>query len=321
MFTRILRITILSAALSAAQTLVAKAATPLPPTNLTATATSETTVVLAWTDNSTNENSFKIERSNNPTTGFVQIGKTKANVKTFTNKYLSPASGYYYRVYAFRRNNPPSAYTNVAFVMTLGRDSVPPTMPTGLGATAASCTQIDLRWDPSSDAGSGVAGYQVYRGGSVIANVATASFSDSALAASSSFTYNVAAFDNAGNYSVMSAPLTAATPSCTSNQAPIASAGADRTTLTLSSLIFDGSGSGDPDGSVVSHSWSFGDGTTGSGASVSHLWANPGTYSVVLTVTDNMGATASDTASVVVTQPRARTRTRAPINPARRARR
>ena len=49
----------------------------------------------------------------------------------------------------------------------------------------------------------------------------------------------------------------------------------------------------DSDGSIASRSWSFGDGTTGTGSPVSHTYAAAGTYTVGLTVTDNSGATAS----------------------------
>src|SRR5262249_44440852 len=196
------------------QTLVAKAATPLAPTTLAASASSETSVVLAWTDNSSNENGFKIERSTNDTTGFVQIAKTKANVKTYTNTGLSAATRYFYRVYAFRKGNPPSPYTNVAWATTMGRDSVPPTTPTGLGAAVMNCTRIDLTWNLAFDTGTGVAGYELSRGGSVIAHTTGASYSDASLPASSSFSYNIAAYDNAGNYSPMSPAVVAATPSC-----------------------------------------------------------------------------------------------------------
>ena len=60
---------------------------------------------------------------------------------------------------------------------------------------------------------------------------------------------------------------------------------------------FDGTGSSDSDGSIVSHEWDFGDGMTGSGVTPLHLFSVDGTYMVKLTVTDNDGAT--DT----VTQP------------------
>ena len=64
-------------------------------------------------------------------------------------------------------------------------------------------------------------------------------------------------------------------------------------------LAFSGSGS-DPDGSIVADSWSFGDGTTASGASPTHTYASPGTYSVTLTVVDASGQIASVSHAVVI---------------------
>lgn len=56
---------------------------------------------------------------------------------------------------------------------------------------------------------------------------------------------------------------------------------------------FDGSSSSDPDGTIVSYSWSFGDGATASGAQPSHTYTTAGEHTVELTVTDNAGSTAS----------------------------
>jgi PKD repeat protein len=61
---------------------------------------------------------------------------------------------------------------------------------------------------------------------------------------------------------------------------------------------FNGTGSNDPDGSISSYSWNFGDGTTGSGAQVQHTYASKGTRTVALTVTDNNGATSNCSKSV-----------------------
>ena len=61
---------------------------------------------------------------------------------------------------------------------------------------------------------------------------------------------------------------------------------------------FDGSASHDPDGEIISYDWDFGDGTIGSEDTVSHTFSDPGVYTVTLTVTDDQGATGSDTIQI-----------------------
>lgn len=72
------------------------------------------------------------------------------------------------------------------------------------------------------------------------------------------------------------------------NQAPVASA-----TSTCDGLVceFDGSGSADPDadGHIVSYTWDFGDGTSGSGPAVSHTYGQTGAAQASLTVVDDRG--------------------------------
>lgn len=84
------------------------------------------------------------------------------------------------------------------------------------------------------------------------------------------------------------------------NTLPIAVSSGSCTTLTCS---FDGSESRDPDGSIVSYAWDFGDGTSGSGETPSHAYATANNYSVTLTVTDDSGGTASVTTEVTATAP------------------
>jgi PKD repeat protein len=81
---------------------------------------------------------------------------------------------------------------------------------------------------------------------------------------------------------------------------------------------FDGSGSADPDGSIVSYSWSFGDGTSDTGAVAWHRFTAPGTYVVTLTVQDNDAATDSTSRTIVVgttAQPPVASFTYSPLTP------
>jgi len=62
-------------------------------------------------------------------------------------------------------------------------------------------------------------------------------------------------------------------------------------------ITFDGSDSTD-DGQIVSYDWNFGDGETAAGQVVKHRYLWPGTYNVVLTVTDNSGGKTQHVESV-----------------------
>jgi len=88
------------------------------------------------------------------------------------------------------------------------------------------------------------------------------------------------------------------------NEPPLANAGPDQTAIVGETVRFDGSGSSDPDGTIVSHEWNFGDGApTQSGVAVSHVYTTPGTYIVTLIVTDNGCATETDTTAVTILTP------------------
>ena len=63
--------------------------------------------------------------------------------------------------------------------------------------------------------------------------------------------------------------------------------------LTLEVIHFDATGSHDPDGSIVSYSWSFGDGTYAATSVADHAYTNDGVYRMTVTVTDDDGAAVS----------------------------
>jgi PKD repeat protein len=93
---------------------------------------------------------------------------------------------------------------------------------------------------------------------------------------------------------------TTATIIVKANQAPIASPGSSREVFEGKTVDFSGSGSSDPDGTISAYEWTFGDGGSATGASVSHSYTVAGTYTVTLKVTDNNGATGTGTLTVEV---------------------
>jgi PKD repeat protein len=85
------------------------------------------------------------------------------------------------------------------------------------------------------------------------------------------------------------------------NQAPSAVFAFSPTNPAVNGWVqFDGSGSADPDGSIVTYSWSFGDGTSDTGVVAWHRFAAPGTYLVALTVQDNDGVSDSTSQAIQV---------------------
>ncbi|MCW7540548.1 glycosyl hydrolase family 18 protein [Aquabacterium sp. A7-Y] len=94
-----------------------------------------------------------------------------------------------------------------------GDDTTPPSVPSGLSAGNVGTDSITLRWNASSDAGSGVAGYDVYRGGSLVASPTGTSHTDTGLRPGTSYSYTVRARDKAGNASAQSPALLTSTAS------------------------------------------------------------------------------------------------------------
>src|SRR5207253_3991242 len=107
--------------------------------------------------------------------------------------------------------------TSTSTTTLVSTDRTAPAVPTGLTAAAPSCSQINLSWLASTDTGgSGLKGYNVYRNGVYLKQVAPATRStlDTGLAASTAYSYAVSALDNAGNQSAQSIPARASTPAC-----------------------------------------------------------------------------------------------------------
>ncbi len=74
---------------------------PVAPSALVATATSYDKISLTWTDNSSDEQGFKIYRSTNNNGPFAPVGNANANATSFNDQNLAAATKYYYRITAY----------------------------------------------------------------------------------------------------------------------------------------------------------------------------------------------------------------------------
>ena len=176
--------------------------------------------------------------------------------------------------------------------------------PTDLVATAIDTHQIDLTWADNAD---NEEGYRIDRktgAGSftMIADIAanSTSYSDNTLQPGTEYSYRVYAY-NADGESGFSNTATATTFAGSNNQPPVAVAEAAPVSGTAPlTVTFTGSNSYDPDGTITSYDWQFGDGGVSAQADPQHTYQNAGTYDAILTVVDNGGESASDTVRIQV---------------------
>jgi N-acetyl-anhydromuramyl-L-alanine amidase AmpD len=219
---------------------------PAAPTSLTATAVSSSQINLAWAQSSANEDGFKIERSTD-NTNFTQIATAAINAVSYSNTGLLANTRYYYRVRSYNTAGD-SAYSNTA------NDITAPTAPSGLTATAASSTQVNLSWTDNS---ANETGFKLERGlavGGPFSSIATnaagvTTYSDTGRSANTAYFYRVASYNANGN-SVYSAVASATTPV---NPPVLAAIG--NKTVTAGNLLTFTSTSTDPNHSVVTTTW------------------------------------------------------------------
>ncbi|MFD0591681.1 fibronectin type III domain-containing protein [Catellatospora coxensis] len=95
-------------------------------------------------------------------------------------------------------------------VGTGGGDTTAPSVPTGITSTGQTSSSISLSWSASTD-NVGVTGYEVFRGATLVGSPTGTTFTDTGLAASTSYSYTVKARDAAGNRSAASSTVTAST--------------------------------------------------------------------------------------------------------------
>lgn len=172
----------------------------------------------------------------------------------------------------------------------------PNVAPTAAFTAQATNLDVDVDATASSDPDGTIASYAWDFGDGTTGTGATAEHS---YATAGTYNVKLTVTDNAGTTGTVTSPVMVA-PAPPANVAPTARFVSTATGLQVN---LDASTSADPDGTIASYAWDFGDGATGSGASPSHTYAAAGTHQVTLTVTDNAGATDSITQPVTTQAP------------------
>lgn len=163
-------------------------------------------------------------------------------------------------------------------------DSTPPETPADFRVTSQDATTVTLAWSSVSDATGGVR-YEVLRDDRTIGIADTTSIT---VPKGGDNKFFLRAIDSPGNVSASTSVLYVGV------DPPVSAFTWSASGLDAS---FDASTSS---ASAVDFAWSFGDGTTGAGETTSHQFAEPGTYTVGLTVTDSLGLSSSSQQDVEV---------------------
>jgi chitodextrinase len=167
---------------------------------------SSTQLLVVWSASSDNDRvaSYRIYRNGN------NVGTTQIPIFTDTN--LSPATTYQYTVVAIdvAGNTSPASAPATGTTLPVA-DRIAPSIPGGVSAVAPASNRVSVAWGASSD-NVKVAGYKIFRNGSLIAITVAPPFLDALVLSNTSYTYKVAAFDTSGNASALSAGAVVTTP-------------------------------------------------------------------------------------------------------------
>lgn len=175
-------------------------------------------------------------------------------------------------------------------------DPPPPANASPTAVFSTNCALLDCTFDAaaSSDADGTVNSYDWDFGdGTLSAGVD----SNHSYGAPGSYTIVLTVTDNGGASSSASQSVSVVSVG-NSNNPPTASFSGSCTDLICN---FDATSSTDSDGAIASYDWDYGDGTVGTGMNSGRTYATGGTYTVVLTVTDNGGAPSSSSQDLTVT--------------------
>jgi|GEM_PF-2288786 len=171
---------------------------PAAPSNAVATAISSSRINLTWSDNTTWEDGYLIERRQSGMADYNVIAETAPNTTSYSDTGLLEGWKYYYRI-AARNAAGTSAYSSIVNATTLSL----PAAPSGLIATAVSTSQINLSW---TDNASNESAFKVERRQSGTTDfllietlgAGVTSYQNSGLPSATRFHYRIAASNSVG---------------------------------------------------------------------------------------------------------------------------
>jgi hypothetical protein len=254
---------------------------------------------------------------------------------SFTNSTVStPAGGpYVSNAFSWTAGSTSAPSESVSSADNAGNSSSPTTLtfvndstpPTGSISGSYNGSAVSVSFSASDGGGSGVnssAGHlerasaplsgstcQTFGSFTNVGSAGvTSPFSDPSVSVGNCYEYEYVVPDNLGNLGTIgpsaAVQVTSAPPPPPPDQPPVASFSfAPGSPLTGQTVSYDGTASHDPDGTIATYSWLFGDGSAGSGVMPTHTYSKPGTYTVQLSVTDNSGSVGVTTRSISVSAP------------------
>jgi len=222
-----------SSAQSSQATATTPCGVPAAPTGLGATAISSSQINLSWTATTSSCSGITYDVFRSTTSGFTAGSGNEiasgVSTTTYSDSGLTASTTYYYLVEAVDSGGTSGPSNQASATTQATTCAAAPTAPSGLGATAISSSQINLSWTAST-AGTGCSiTYSVFRsttsgftagsGNQIASGLTTTTYSNTGLAASTTYYYLVEGVDAAGSSAASnqaSATTSATSGSCTS---------------------------------------------------------------------------------------------------------